>query len=219
MRPHHLTVARTARYWTLGTLTPATRQVWLVCHGYSQLARAFLSSFADLDDGSRLIVAPEGLSRFYLSGTHGEIGASWMTREDRDAEIADQFAWLDGLHAEIFRHDNPARVETVALGFSQGVATAARWAARADPGPNRLILWAEQLPPEFNAPDNLGRLADLDIDVVCGLRDRFIPSSSVDAHAERLRNLGLSFRDVRFDGGHRLDRTTLLELAGKRQSG
>ena len=50
-----------------------------------------LLNCAPLDDGSRLIVAPEALSRFYLGevsqrpASERRVGASWMTREDRPA--------------------------------------------------------------------------------------------------------------------------------------
>ena len=37
-RELHLTVPRTARYWTLGEPGPGLRQVWIACHGYGQLA-------------------------------------------------------------------------------------------------------------------------------------------------------------------------------------
>jgi len=37
----HLTVARTARYYQLGELSSATKQIWFVCHGYGQLAEYF----------------------------------------------------------------------------------------------------------------------------------------------------------------------------------
>ena len=32
-------------------------------------------------------MAPEGLSRFYLEGFSGKVGATWMTREDRLNDI------------------------------------------------------------------------------------------------------------------------------------
>ena len=107
MRERHIRVARTARYYTLGSAGTHLREVWLVCHGYRQLARRFLSRFADLDDGTRLIVAPEGLSRFYLhdpASGHGKevpIGATWMTREDRENEITDYVGFLDGVLDEV----------------------------------------------------------------------------------------------------------------------
>ncbi len=64
--PHSLVVPRTARYYTLGPTHGFPRELWFVCHGYGQLAERFLRQFAPLDDGTRLIVAPEALSRFYL---------------------------------------------------------------------------------------------------------------------------------------------------------
>ena len=50
MRERHIRVARTARYYMLGSAGPHLREVWLACHGYRQLAGRFLSRFADLDD-------------------------------------------------------------------------------------------------------------------------------------------------------------------------
>src|SRR5206468_1825615 len=123
----HIRVARTARYETLGSETTA-REVWFVLHGYGQLAASFIQAFSVLDDGTRLIVAPEALNRFYLvgvdSGAAAErpVGATWMTREDRDAEIADYVEYLDALAAQVLgavrRGERPPRV--IVLGFSQG---------------------------------------------------------------------------------------------------
>ena len=107
MKERHIRVARAARYYTLGSAGRHLREVWLVCHGYRQLARRFLPRFAGLDDGTRMIVAPEGLSRFYLrdsASRHGEevpVGATWMTREDRENEITDYVAFLNGVMDEV----------------------------------------------------------------------------------------------------------------------
>jgi hypothetical protein len=97
-------VLRTARYATLGRLDESVREVWIVCHGYAQLAGRFIERFRCIAAPHRLIVAPEALSRFYTergSGFHGpasQIGATWMTSEDREAEIQDYVAYLDALH-------------------------------------------------------------------------------------------------------------------------
>src|SRR2546422_2073748 len=81
---HHLPVSRTARYYTLGEPGRGTRQLWFVCHGYGQLAGRFIRHFEQLNDGSRVIVAPEGLSRFYLSESAPQrrVGASLMNPGD-----------------------------------------------------------------------------------------------------------------------------------------
>src|SRR5262245_18431626 len=68
MIEHHLSVARTARYYTVGGEggdASETRELWVVCRGYGQLAARFLEPFVPLATPWRRIVAPEGLSRFY----------------------------------------------------------------------------------------------------------------------------------------------------------
>ena len=67
----HLSVTRTARYFTLGPETRGIRELWIVLHGHSQLAVRFLQAFEPLNDGATRIVAPEALSRFYLGDEAG----------------------------------------------------------------------------------------------------------------------------------------------------
>src|SRR2546428_199711 len=102
MQEHFFSTPRTARYFTLGSPQGAT-DVWFVCHGYGQLASRFLERFRALESERRCIVAPEGLSRFYLTENPSErrVGASWMTREDRVHEIDDYVRFLDALHAQV----------------------------------------------------------------------------------------------------------------------
>src|SRR5258708_18756313 len=101
MQEHHIGVTRSARYFTLGDSSRGVGEVWFVCHGYGQLASRFLEKLRVLDDGRRYLVAPEGLSRFYLSEspTERRVGASWMTREHRLAEIEDYVRYLHALDA------------------------------------------------------------------------------------------------------------------------
>ena len=94
MIPRYLPVSRTARYFALGPEPPAAREIWIALHGYAQLAERFLTQLAVLDDGSTHIAAPEALSRFYLetqrSGRHADlVGATWLTREAREADLDD----------------------------------------------------------------------------------------------------------------------------------
>src|SRR5881296_4496989 len=135
MEEHHITTSRTARYYTLGQLGPSTREIWFVCHGYGQLAGRFVRHFEPLAGKTRFMVAPEALSRFYLEDTavpasQRKVGATWMTREDRLREIDDYVRYLDALHAEVFARVERGAVTLHLLGFSQGTATACRWAAR-----------------------------------------------------------------------------------------
>src|SRR5262245_60478000 len=100
LREHELTVRRTARYYTMGGEGGALRDVWMVCHGYGQVAARFARHFNGIATPERLLILPEALSRFYIDVAAREVvGASWMTREHRQAEIADYVAYLDAVYA------------------------------------------------------------------------------------------------------------------------
>ena len=209
---HRLVVPRTARYGTLGAIDEDVEEVWVLLHGYGQLAHEFLERAGALASSARLLVAPEGLSRFYHED-HRSIGASWMTREDRDHEMADYIRYLDLLKDQLFDALPASRLRLLLLGFSQGVATATRWAVRGTASVDALIAWGDALPPEVDDEPYLSRLRELNLVCVRGARDKLFTEQAQGKHRERLERLGLTYRDVRFDGGHRLDDDTLRELA------
>ncbi len=51
--------------------------------------------------------------------------------------------------------------------------------------------------------------------LVTGTRDRYTSPSVMERDAARLRETGMAVDVVIFDGGHRLDDATLLELADR----
>ncbi len=217
MQEHRLAVSRTARYFTLGTRQP--REVWFACHGYGQLASRFLEKLRVLDDGHRYLVASEGLSRFYLSEspTERRVGASWMTREDRLAEIEDYVQYLDAVYADVFGLLDRARVTVHALGFSQGASTVSRWAAMGKARIDRLTLWGGELPPDLDLSlePAAGRLRAAGLTLVHGRSDEFITPKVVETIAARLRQHGIPHTEIAFDGGHELNDPVLRELGGR----
>lgn len=216
MQEHRLAVTRTARYFTLGA-AGSVEQVWFACHGYGQLAARFLAKLGVLDDGRRYLVAPEGLSRFYLSESAGErrVGASWMTREDRIAEIEDYLHYLDAVHDHVFETLDRSRVTLHALGFSQGAATASRWAAHGTARVDQLVLWGGELPPDLELGQGAvaERLRAARLALVYGRADEFITPKVVAAVTAQLREHGIPYRDIAFAGGHELNDAVLQELA------
>lgn len=207
-----LTVARSARYYQLGELTERTRYVWFVCHGYGQLAAYFIRHFALLTEASdTVVVAPEGLSRFYLQGNGGRVGASWMTREDRLTEIDDYVAYLNQL-AAIILEECPPDVAVTVLGFSQGAATVSRWLARAGFRPARLILWAGAFPEDIDFSVATKLLQQLPVVLVCGDQDEFIKETDLEKQRDFLRGLGVEPTVLRFAGKHELNAAVLRNL-------
>jgi predicted esterase len=219
---HAIVVPRTARYYTLGPTHGFPRELWLVCHGYGQLAARFVTQFAPLDDGRRLIVAPEALSRFYLdplparrNDPSPRVGATWMTREDRESEIADYVAYLERLVGEVRHPLSGAAPRIVVLGFSQGTATVCRWLASSVLRADHLVLWGGSIPPELDLAAWASRLHGAAISLVAGDEDELATPGAVAREAERLSAAGVAFTLQRFPGGHTIDPDALLQLAGR----
>lgn len=211
---HHLEVVRTARYWTLGDAERAD-DVWVVLHGYKQLARRFLRRFEPIASEGRLIVAPEALSRFYASaetGRHGPasvVGASWMTREDRQVEIRDYVAYLDRLAEAAV----PRGARLTVLGFSQGTATAARWVTLGSRPAARLVLWAGYVPHDMDVERARDVFSRTELVLVRGDEDPGLTEELAAAERATLEGASIPHRLVRYAGGHEIDPGTLAQLA------
>ena len=213
MQEHRITVSRRARFHALGDFELA-HDVWMVVHGYGQLASDFLAPFAVLATPGRAIVAPEALNRYYKERageqTHSEtpVGATWMTREDREAEIADYVDYLDAVADRVCSEGG----RLTALGFSQGVATVTRWVAMGTRRVDRLILWAGSLPRDLDLSVHGARLPQRPLDVVIGTRDEYASWANVEEQRRAIESAGLALKLHSFEGGHRLDRKTLIAL-------
>lgn len=213
---HHLEVRRTARIVTLGQPGPSVREVWIALHGYGQLADRFMRRFEPIDDGSRYVIAPEALNRFYLDakpvphGPGSPVGATWMTREDRLTDIADYLHYLDAVHDWALARFDRTAVRVLLLGFSQGMSTAVRWAVHTDAGIDDVILWAGSWPPEIEPRPDLFRGARLSL--VAGTADRSVDEEGLMRRIEELREGGLDPALVRYRGGHDLDADVLRRL-------
>jgi predicted esterase len=207
----HLVVPRTARYLTVGNANDAS-EVWFLCHGYGQLAFDLLRQAKALVSPGRLLVAPEALSRFYHED-HENVGASWMTREDRLREIEDYVRYLDLLYDTLFGVVDRSRVQALVLGFSQGVATAARWVTRGRARVDRLVLWGSALPPELDDENSLSPLRSVKLTLVAGTRDSFLGEKEWAEQQARLERHAIEYEKRTFSGGHRLDDDTLRAIA------
>jgi predicted esterase len=217
LQEHHLPVQRTARFYSLGPWQSVS-QVWIVLHGHSQLARSLLHEVAPLDNGQRLIVAPEALSRFYLEnnsqGRHShKVGATWMTREDREAEIADYVGYLDDLVRYVEERLGALPADVRVLGFSQGGATAARWEARGERAVPGLVLWGSLFPEDVLTDLGDSRWRDRSVTLVRGQDDGLVSPDLLTTQVAGLERHGIRYRQRSFAGGHRLDAPTLLAVA------
>ncbi len=212
---HHLTVQRTARYYTIGELTDQTKNIWFCLHGFGQLAKYFGKKFTEFADDETLIVVPEGLSRLYLDADYQRIGASWLTREDREHEISDFLAYLNSLYDLILDGRDATQFHITLLGFSQGAATACRWLNARSDGPNhiradRLILWAGYFPNGLSDLIDPATLTATEMHYIYGRQDQYIEQmDDVEGYLNRLQADIPSLKITAFDGGHRVESEVL----------
>ncbi len=218
---HHIQVARTARYYTLGGQGETVGEAWFALHGYRQTARRFARRFTAVDEPERIVVVPEALSRFYVDpspGRHGpehRVGASWMTREDRDNEIADYVAYLDAVADEVARTAAQAARRRVVLGFSQGSHTASRWVVLGRADVQELVLWGGGLATDLGLDALAVGLAGVRVTFVRGARDRYRDPREEAAQIGLLEELGVSFSVLIFPGGHEIAPGPLFDIASR----
>jgi predicted esterase len=195
------------------------RELWVACHGYGQLAEPFAGALAPIDDGRRVVVVPEALSRFYLDdpakrhGPDSPIGASWMTRADREREIADYVEYLDVVTETVRAELEAEEASIVALGFSQGVATVCRWAALGRTTVHRLILWGGTVPQDLPASAGDGLFRGAAVVLVAGRKDAIVPFTTLRGERDALVARGLRADLIEHDGGHSLNSDALKRLA------
>lgn len=216
MEKKTLQVPKTARYFQLGTYSPDTTELWIVCHGYGQLANYFLRNFSVLESPQRVIVAPEGLHRFYWEKFSGRVVASWMTKEDREDDIRDYCRYLDLLLRDQLQQ-TAGPVKIVVLGFSQGTATVCRWLANSEFAVDHLVLWAGTVPPDLGKEAAAKLFGKREVHCVYGSEDEFLKPDEVQQQLEHLEQLNATVVATEFNGNHRIDADCLLGLATRLQ--
>ena len=220
-----IAAVKTARYAVVGPEDGPVDEVWLACHGYGQLVPYFARHFRAVERPGRLVVVPEALSRFYIdggTGRHERVGATWMTREARETDIADVTRFLDDvLVAACARADvDPHTVPLTAFGFSQGTATVTRWLALSPLARRRqrrvegLVLWGGALPHDLDLAAERAWLSQADLTLVAGDRDEIATPGRIVREERRLAEADVPYRRIGYDGGHRLHERTLRQLAG-----
>jgi predicted esterase len=197
-----------ARYYKSGTLDASTRQVWIVLHGYGQLAQYFIKRFEKLNEQKICIIAPEGLSRFYLSELtdtgrkDNKVGATWMTRENRLMDIGNYLHYLNTVYeSELGTYPS---LPVTLLAFSQGCATVCRWAAEGKVKFEKLVLWAGLFPPDMDFQAGHAALASKKTYMVTGDQDPFVTPERIKEFDDLAGRLGIQPEKIIFSGKHEI---------------
>lgn len=181
--------------------------VLYVLHGYGQLARFFIRKFKVLSDDF-IIVAPEGMHRFYLKGSSGRVGASWMTKEARETDISDNIHYLNKLNEEIMKEYDPSEIHL--LGFSQGGATAARWEQLGNVQFTSLTLWACVFPPDLDMPAETNKAIAEHKYFTIGDQDQFYSKDEQQKLLSFYKEL--NYKCIHYQGDHDIVSEPLLNI-------
>lgn len=208
-RENTLTIPKTVRYFSQGNPKTA-KYVWLVLHGYGQLPEYFIRKFASLSPDEHFVIAPEGMHRFYLEGTQGRVGASWMTKIARTDDIHDNIAYLNALCERLSSEIGTKK--KILLGFSQGGATAARFHQLGHWSAEVFVLWGSVFPPDLQLPSQNGAYANSSNFILLGNEDPYYGEEEKTKLLDYLKHEQLNFQYLPYDGGHTVTAEALMEL-------
>jgi predicted esterase len=165
-------------------------------HGYGENAAVQMERLLGVPGSSQCtLVSVQALHLFYKGRTE-DVVASWMTRQDREAAIADNVAYvdaaLDALHL-------PEGTRIVYAGFSQGVAMAFRAAVNGQARAAGVIAIGGDVPPELLREETRRFPPVL---LARGERDDWYTQPKLDADIAALRGRGVALTPLVFDGAH-----------------
>ena len=143
-----ISISKTGKYSQIGKCSKKINNVWIVLHGYGMLSEYFVKKFECITNETTLVIAPEATNRFYLRDNYTRVGASWMTKLDREQEISDNILFLDKLFSIIKKEIGHDNFKLNTLGFSQGGPTLVRWLMSNKLNTNSLILWGSDIPKD-----------------------------------------------------------------------
>ncbi|MBN7810157.1 alpha/beta hydrolase [Algoriphagus sp. H41] len=191
-------------------------EIWLVLHGYGQLAEFFVRKFHPFFSPKRLFVAPEATNHHYRQGFQGRVGANWMTRHERETAIANNHRFLDALLGQIL-DKYPSKPTVHVLGFSQGAATATRWASRWQGKIATLVLWAGGFALDMSLECAKEAFAETQLILALGDRDELITPDQLQKQEDLISSLNKEILRYSFAGGHELDAELLEKIINQKK--
>ncbi len=208
----NISIQKTARFFLIGKPSEKIKSVLIVLHGYGQLAEVFIKYFGPIKNETTLIIAPEALNKFYIKGFSGKVGATWMTKEDRENEIKDYVSYLDAVYDDVIKFGLISTATIAVLGFSQGTVTACRWLSKGKSKVDRLILWGGGIPPDVDLELSNELFNSIQLTIVVGDKDEFISLDQIEKEEQRLKKNNIKYSLMLFEGKHIIKKETLLKL-------
>lgn len=218
IQAHQHITPRTVPWFTVGDAAGKPSTVLLVLHGLGQRAGMLARHLVSVADERTLLVVPEALARALPQPGAPRAGACWSTGEDLEADLADNTTWLNTVLGEIQSRWAPERI--IAVGFSQGGMTLARWlawtGARGRSLPfHQAWLWGAALPDTLNMTNFALGLGQAELVLAVGDADPMVTPDRRAALLKRLPPSGAPdaprWRVHPYVGGHVLEASALVD--------
>ena len=208
-----ISISKTGKYSQIGKSSKKINNVWIVLHGYGMLSEYFVKKFECIINETTLVIAPEATNRFYLGNNYNRVGASWMTKLDREQEISDNILFLDKLFSIIKKEIGHDNFKLNTLGFSQGGPALVRWLMSNKLNTNSLILWGSDIPKDSLVTENKSRLNSIKLKIVIGKNDEYINEEKKQEFVEIVKSYGLKYELIEYEGSHKIIEEELKKIA------
>ena len=208
-----ISISKTGKYSQIGKCSKKISNVWIVLHGYGMLSEYFVKKFECIIDETTLVIAPEATNRFYLENNYNRVGASWMTKLDREQEIRDNILFLDKLFSIIKKEIGHDNFKLNTLGFSQGGPALVRWLMSNKLNTNSLILWGSDIPKDSLVTENKSRWNSINLKIVIGKNDEYINEEKKQEFVGVVKSYGLKYDLIEYEGSHKIIEEELKKIA------
>ncbi|MCB0537389.1 MAG: hypothetical protein KDE33_07650 [Bacteroidetes bacterium] len=205
MIKHYIKTQRTARYFLSQEIHSGIKHVLFVLHGYAQNADDFLQSFAPLFKDNTLIVAPEGLSKLYFKDFSNNPASSWMTRLERENELADFYTYMKKVEQEIVNKIN-GKVDFHVLGFSQGGAMVSRYVADSQLFFKNIFIYASSPAHDL---DWHKIPKESQWHLIYGDKDWVVTPERFNEVQQLFKQQNIAISTIKFEGKHEIDKKAL----------
>lgn len=214
MTPLSFPTSRTARYYSLGEAGPAIQEVWFCLGAHGQPTTELAAQLANLDTPERLLILPEGLSRFEVAtalvGGASEppgaaplapyIGSAWFASDSLLLDLTDLTLYLDALAGQVLAACPPDTPVTV-LGCGHGAAAACRWLAGGRVPYERLLLYAAMFPPDIDRRATFVALPERPVLIISTTTETYSPEVAGEGLLQDCLSVGLPARLSYVDAG------------------
>jgi predicted esterase len=202
MIKQYVQIRKTVRYFISKKIDEKVKRVVFVLHGYAQNGDDFLKSCLALANEETLLVAPEGMSKFYWKDFTSNPSSSWMTSLERENELMDTMNYLSQVLMQVKTQLPKEGIKYGCLGFSQGAAAASRFACNPYLNCQDLFLYAGGPAHDLNW-DALPK--DLKFHLIYGDEDPLVSASQAAKVEAYIKGKKVQVSHFKFKGKHKIE--------------